>query len=110
LKNGIQKLVTISKLKYLQDQKVWEQHVQRREDLEKMIRRLDESRSLSPRDTAQPMMQKQAFQWGRWIDGTQATVNMELFTEAAKEVSVRKTFEASFEQHLAIDALAKKLK
>ena len=55
-------------------------------------------------------MQKQAFQWGRWIDGTQATVNMELFTEAAKEVSVRKTFEASFEQHLAIDALARKLK
>ncbi len=107
---GFEKLVTISRMKYLQDQKTWSQHMQRRDDLEKIIHRLDESRNLSSRDSVQPLMQKQSFHWGRWIDDMQATVNMELFTEVAKEDATREKLKASFGQHLAIEALVKKLK
>jgi hypothetical protein len=100
-------IVAIAKMKYLCDQSKFNKIAQRRADLLGMNDRLDESRYLTSPEFHDSITQKHNFHWGRWIDATQATVNMELFTLAGEEEISRAQLKKSYGSYLAIDSISK---
>jgi hypothetical protein len=103
------RIVAIARMKYQYDQNNFATIVKRRADLVAMNNRLDESRYLSSGHSNDSVSQKQSFHWGRWIDATQATVNMEIFTLASEEDISRAELQKSYGRYLAINSISEKL-
>ena len=103
-------LVRLLELRFAHDKQQLGKLVQRRNDLVETFTRLEESRAQTPRVTIVPVVQQQAFVWGRWIDKTQTGVNMELFTVKAKEEMALGRVRGSFGKYVAIQELECKLK
>lgn len=99
------RLIAISKMKYLHDQNEFRKVQQRRTDLTKMIGRLDESRYIPAVGLETAATQRHSFRWGSWIDAQQAKVNMELFTVSSDEAQKRTKLEGSYGRYLAIKSI-----
>lgn len=104
---NLRKILEISRLQYLSDQNKLSLTIQRCQDLQDMNSRLDDSRHLGVQSSTSSTIQNQSFHWGRWIDRTQATINMERFTLTGQEEIARNRLSKSYGRYLAIKSIAK---
>lgn len=107
MRSKLKHLIQIAEMKYLSDQRAYNKLSQRQGDLNEISARLDESRYIASTDAFDANTQQRSFQWGRWIDASQAKINAELFVLAGKDVAQRAQLEKSYGRYLAIRMVSK---
>ena len=108
MNKNFRKILEVSRLQYLNDQNKLNLTIQRRKDLQAMNSRLDDSRHLGVQSSTSSAIQNHSFHWGRWIDRTQATINMERFTLTGHEEVARIQLSNSYGRYLVVKSIAEK--